>query len=399
MALRSERLPVYWRIPMTGDMSSWRNAPKTRGDWTPRSAGSLAPGRRDDGPGGYTYLDYMTEVARAAEAAGFYGGLLPSFPETDDPWIASAAMARATTTFRFMIAFQPGFLDPVQTARMSATLQRLSHGRVVYNIITGGGGPQQHWWGDFVGHDDRYARTAEFLDVLKGVWSGAPFDYAGDFYQVTNGGLRGALAGLPVPDVYFSGSSDAAIDAASAHADYYLSWLEHPHDLERKFDRVRERTALLGREARFAVRAHVIARPTEEEAWREVRLGWERGRPDQIEMLRNRKAESVGSRRLAAYQPGVPTGYEDLIIAPNLWSGIALLGDFPTIGIVGSYEQVAERLDDLVRIGADALVLAGLPHLEEAYRVGEEVLPLFLGRAALDVEPPRVAASVAGAAR
>ena len=390
-ALR-ERIPVYWRIPMSGDMSSWRNAPKTRGDWTPRAPGSIAPGRRDDERGGYTYLDYMTEVARAAEAAGFYGGLLPSFPETDDPWIASAAMARATTTFRFMIAFQPGFLDPVQTARMSATLQRLSRGRVVYNVITGGGGPQQHWWGDFTGHDDRYARTAEFLDIHKGVWPGGRFDYSGRFYQVTDGGLRGELAAQSLPDIYFSGSSDAAIDAASAPADYYLSWLEHPDDLKRKFDRVRERTAQLGREARFAVRAHVVARPTEEEAWREVRLGWERVRPEQIEMLRNRKAESVGGQRLASYQPGNPTGYEDLIIAPNIWSGIALLGDFPTIGIVGSYEQVAERLNDLVRIGADSLILAGLPHLEEASRVGEEVLPLFLGRAAPDL-------AVAGAPR
>lgn len=372
--MSSERIPIYWRIPMSGDMSSWRNAPKTRGDWTPAAPGSLAPGRRSGEPDGYSYLDYMTEVARAAEAAGFYGGLLPSFPETDDPWIASAGMARATTTFRFMIAFQPGFLDPIQAARMTSTLQTLSAGRVVYNIITGGGGPHQHWWGDFVEHDDRYVRTAEFLEALKASWTGKSAAY-------------------PVPDIYFSGSSDAAINAASAHADYYLSWLEHPDDLKRKFDRVRERTAALGREARFAVRAHVIARPTEEEAWREVRLGWERVRPEQIEMLRNRKAESVGSRRLASYQPGVASGYQDLIIAPNLWSGIALLGDFPTIGIVGSYEQVAERLDHLVRIGADALILAGLPHLEEASRVGEEVLPLFLGRAALDVVPPRLAAA------
>jgi len=368
MAAPGERIPIYWRIPMSGDMSSWRNAPKTRGDWTPPAAGSIAPGRRDGEPDGSSYLDYMIEVARAAEAAGFYGGLLPSFPETDDPWIASAAMARATATFRFMIAFQPGFLDALQATRMSATLQRISRGRVVYNIITGGGGPQQHWWGDFVEHDARYARTAEFLATLKNAWPAQHTEY-------------------PVPDIYFSGSSDAAIDAASAHADYYLSWLEHPDDLKRKFDRVRERAAQRGRTARFAVRAHVIARPTEEEAWREVRLGWERVRPEQIEMLRNRTAESIGSQRLAAYQPGVASGYKDLIVAPNLWSGIALLGDFPTIGIVGSYEQVAERLDDLVRIGADALILAGLPHLEEAFRVGEEVLPLFRGRAALTDRP------------
>jgi alkanesulfonate monooxygenase len=192
MASSGEAIPVYWRIPMSGDMSSWRNAPKTRGDWTPTVAGSIAPSRRDGDAS--TYIDYMTEVARAAESVGFYGGLLPSFPETDYPWIASAAIARATRTFRFMIAFQPGFLDPVHAARMSSTLQRLSRGRVVYNIITGGGGPQQRWWGDFVSHDDRYARTTEFLDVLKGVWSGGRFDYSGRFYNVSDAGLREPLA-------------------------------------------------------------------------------------------------------------------------------------------------------------------------------------------------------------
>ena len=369
---------VYWRIPMAGDRSSWRNAPKTRGDFTPTVPGSIDPGLRDGEPDGLSYLEYMIDVARAAEAAGFYGGLLPSFPQTDDPWIAAAAAARATTTFRFMVAFQPGFLHPVHAARMSASFQRLSEDRLVYNIITGGGGPEQLWWGDTTEHDQRYVRTREFLDVLKGVWDGGPFDYDGRFYQVRDGGLPGPLAGQPKPDLYFSGSSDAGIDAASEHADYYLSWLEHPDDLKAKFERVRERTSALGRQARFAVRAHVVARPTEEEAWEEIRLGWDNVPPEVLEKGVFGVSDSVGAQRQAAYQ-NERKRYQDLIIAPNIWAGVAYLGDMPTVGIVGSYEQVAERLDDLVAIGTDALLLSGLPHLEEAYRVGEEVLPLFGG--------------------
>jgi len=381
---------VYWRIPMAGDRSSWRNAPKTRGDFTPTVPGSIAPGLRDGEPDGLSYLEYMIDVARAAEAAGFSGGLLPSFPQTDDPWIASAAAARATTTFRFMVAFQPGFLHPVHAARMSASFQRLSEDRLVYNIITGGGGPEQLWWGDTTEHDQRYVRTREFLDVLKGVWNGGPFDYDGQFYRVRDGGLPGPLAGQPSPDLYFSGSSDAAIDAASEHADYYLSWLEHPDHLKAKFERVRERTSSLGRQARFAVRAHVVARPTEEEAWEEIRLGWENVPPQVLETGVFGASDSVGSQRQAAYQ-NERKRYQDLIIAPNIWAGVAYLGDMPTVGIVGSYEQVAERLDDLVAIGTDALLLSGLPHLEEAYRVGEEVLPLFGGvaRTARDLEVVR----------
>jgi alkanesulfonate monooxygenase len=371
---------VYWRIPMGGDRSSWRNDPGRRGDFSKTVPGSIDPGIRDGELDGLSYVEHIIDIARAAEAAGFYGGLLPSFPQTDDPWIAAAAAARATRTFRFMVAFQPGFLHPVHAARLSASLQRLSGGRLVYNIITGGGGPQQLWWGDTAEHDLRYLRTKEFLDVVKGVWDGGPFDYEGHFYRVSGGGLPGPLAGLEKPDLYFSGSSDAAIEAAAEHADYYLSWLEHPDDLQTKFERVRERTDALGRKARFAVRAHIVARPTEEEAWEEVRLGWERVPP---EILRSgvlrRGGDSVGAQRQASYQGVSPQRYEDLIVAPNIWAGIAYLGGMPTVGIVGSYEQAAERLDDLVRIGTDALVLSALPHLEEAYRIGEEVLPLFLG--------------------
>lgn len=373
---------VFWRIPMSGDRSSWRNHPKRRGDWSPSIPGSLTPGRRDGQPDGLSYIDHAVEVARATEAAGFVGGLLPSFPMTDDPWIVAAAVARATTTYRFMVAFQPGFLHPAHAARMSASLQRLSGGRLLFNIISGGGGPAQRWWGDTTTHDERYTRTAEFLDVFSGVWDGGPFDYDGEFYRVEGGGLPAPLAGQDRPEVYFSGSSPAAIQAFGHRADYFLSWLEHPDDLAAKFDSVRQTTAAAGQTARFSVRAHVVARPTEEEAWNEVRLGWERVDAQAMRArLASASGDSVGAARQQSYQRGRLECYEDLIVSPNIWAGIGYLGDFPTVGIVGSYDQVAERLDHLVRIGADSLILSGLPHLEEAYRVGEEVLPLFHGPA------------------
>src|SRR6202012_6113078 len=108
---------------------------------------------------------------------------------------------------------------------MSATLQAATGGRVVYNIISGGGGPQQLWWGDKVAHDDRYARTSEFLDVLKGCWSTDGLDCSGGFCRGGGGGLPEFLRGQPFPEIFFSGSSPAAIDAAGWHADYYLSRL------------------------------------------------------------------------------------------------------------------------------------------------------------------------------
>uniref|UniRef100_UPI0010417FD1 LLM class flavin-dependent oxidoreductase n=1 Tax=Actinomadura roseirufa TaxID=2094049 RepID=UPI0010417FD1 len=267
-------IDVYWRVHMEGDQKSLRRRGGSRGGFAPEIPGSLAPGVRDGAPDGFTHADYIAEVARATEAAGFTGGLLPSFPHTDDPWAAASSLARETSAYRFMIAFQPGFLHPVQAARMTATLQAATGGRVVYNIISGGGGPAQLWWGDKVDHDDRYARTSEFLDVLKGVWTGhetGGFDHEGRFYRVEGGRLPASLAGGPLPEIFFSGSSPAAIAAAGRHADYYLSWLEPFDALAEKFAAVREHSPV---PPRFAVRADVLARETDEEAWEEIRRGW-----------------------------------------------------------------------------------------------------------------------------
>ncbi|NUR89219.1 MAG: LLM class flavin-dependent oxidoreductase [Nonomuraea sp.] len=360
---------VYWRIGTHGDQPSLRRRRVSRGEWSPVVPGSLAPSPRDD----YSYVEHMGDVARASESAGFVGGLLPSFPNTDDPWAAAATLARETSSYRFMIAYQPGFLHPVQAARMTASLQRATGGRVVYNVISGGGGPDQLWWGDKVDHDDRYARTSEFLDVLKGVWSGEPYDFDGRFYQVEGARLPERLAGQPFPEVYFSGSSPAAIEAAGRHADYYLSWLEPFWALSDKFDQVRAAGAAA---PRFAVRIDVLARESEQEAWEEIARGW-----DNVDasVLRGATGDSIGWQRSRSFVTGAVTGYRDLEVQPHVWGGFHLLRGGPAFGLVGSYEQVAERLQELIGIGVGAFILAGVPHLEEAYRIGENVLPLVKG--------------------
>ncbi len=376
-------IDVFWRIPTHGEPSSLRNKLHHRGDWSQQEGDHIVHKGLSGGHGdGFTNLDYIAEVARAAEISGFQGGLIPSFPMTDEPWAISSFLARETSTFRFMIAFQPGFLNPVVAARMTASLQRATGGRALYNVITGGGGPAQLWWGDVAGHDDRYARTTEFLDVLRGVWSGERFSYQGKFYQVENAALPAQLLGQEFPEIYFSGSSDAALASASKHAEYYLSWLEPFDQLREKFDRVKERTEALGRQIKCAVRVDIIARRTEEEAWREVQRGFESlsdAERERYKRFAQQTGDSVGASRQRNNAPKELNNYRDFIIHPNVWSGLSLLRGGQTQGIVGSYEQVAERLDDLVKLGADAFILASTPHLEEAYRVGEEVLPLVRG--------------------
>jgi alkanesulfonate monooxygenase len=377
-------IDIFWRIPTHGEPSSHRSRRPFRGDWFPGDDGRRQLGLAGGGDDGFSYIDYLAEIARAAEISGFQGGLLPSFPMTDEPWAISSFLARETRTFRFMIAFQPGFLNPVTAARMTASLQRATGGRALYNIITGGGGPQQLWWGDSVAHDDRYARTAEFLDVLRGVWNGGgSFSHRGKFYQVENAGLPEALSRESFPEIYFSGSSDAALVSAARHADYYLSWLEPSAQLAEKFNRVKERTAQLGRKIKCAVRVDIVARATEEEAWREVSRGFENADPALVAGFKGgpgSTGDSVGAARQGGLRPRTLNSYRDLIIEPNVWSGFTLLRGGQTNGIVGNYQQVAEKLDQLVQLGADAFILASTPHLEEAYRVGEEVLPLVRGR-------------------
>ena len=376
-------IDFFWRIPTHGDPSSHRARTPFRGDWFPGNDNLRQAGLGGGGADGFTYIDYLAEIARAAELSGFQGGLIPSFPMTDEPWAISALLARETSTFRFMIPFQPGFLNPVVAARMTASLQRATGGRALYNVITGGGGPAQLWWGDSAGHDDRYTRTTEFLDVVRGVWRGGPFSYQGKFYQVEDAGLATPLSEQDFPEIYFSGSSDAALGSASKHADYYLTWLEPFEQLREKFARVHEKTALLGRKIKCAVRVDIVARVTEEEAWDEVRKGFDAVDPATLrQFLGADGGDSVGAARQRGNRPTTLNSYKDLITAPNIWSGFNLLRGGQTQGIVGSYQQVAERLDELVQLGADAFILASTPHLEEAYRVGEEVLPLVRGHGA-----------------
>jgi len=369
-------IDVFWRLPTHGEPDSHRSRIPYRDDLFPGHDGQA----QGELPAGYSYIDYLAEIARAAEISGFQGGLIPSFPMTDEPWMISAFLARETKTFRFMIPFQPGFLNPVVAARMTASLHRATGGRALYNVITGGGGPAQLWWGDTVSHDDRYSRTTEFLDVVRGVWQGQPFTYRGKFYQVEGASLVDPLSKEPFPEIYFSGSSDAALASASKHADFYLTWLEPFAQIKEKFRRVRERTAALGRQIRCAVRVDIVARATEEEAWREVRRGFENVDPAALQrFLAADAGDSIGAQRQRAGRPTSLSDYRDLISDPNVWTGFSLLRGGQTQGIVGSYQQVAERLDQLVELGTDAFILASTPHLEEAYRVGEEVLPLVRG--------------------
>ncbi|MFT3926971.1 MAG: LLM class flavin-dependent oxidoreductase [Myxococcales bacterium] len=359
----------FWRIVGSdGRKPGFGNG--DRGDVSP-SEKAIATGRD-----GFDAIDYAAAVARAAELSGFYGALLPTSRQSNETWLVSAALARETRKLHFLIAFQTGFIQPAYAAQMAATLQRITHGRVDWNIITGGDLAEQRAQGDYFAHDERYARTEDWLVALRKYWSDENAQHDGPFYRYEGGGLRGALRNQALPTIYFSGASDAALGVAAKVADVHLTWAEPPAQLEEIITRLGDRAAALGRTLRFGTRIDVVARDTEEEAWADVRkfaAGIAQG-PG----AKRVGSDSHGRARQTALHRGTFDKVEDLLVSPNLWAGMNLLGPVPAL--VGSYEQVAERLEEYQDIGLTTFILDGAPHLEEAFRVGQEVLPLLRNR-------------------
>lgn len=364
-----------WRLPVHGDGRRAHDL-HTRGEWNRQTASRVAP--KIDEPD-FAYIDYLSQVARAADIGGFHGALVPAFRHTEDPWMLSAALARETRRLRFLIAIQPWFIHPSYASQMAASLQRLSHGRVEWNVITGGGGSEQRSYGDFIDHAARYERTGEFLDYVKGYTAGEPFTFEGKHYRVEEGGLKAPMNQYGLPRLWLAGASEASMRIAAKHGDIHLTWAEPVEKQKEVIDQARRaiESSGYGRELGFGVRVDILARETEEQAWAELRQ-MHASVSDSSRGFGNRRrsdSESVGAARQSALR-GSGQKFEDLIVGRNAWAGMSAIRGGPGLVIVGSHEQVAERLAEYVDIGVTQFILASNPHLEEAYRVAEEVLPL-----------------------
>ncbi|MFF4192857.1 LLM class flavin-dependent oxidoreductase [Nonomuraea sp. NPDC001831] len=360
----------HWFLPTTGDGHDVRSAITTTDAFRPAARPAT--------------LGYLTQVARAAEQAGFEGALTPVGAGCPDPWIVCAALAQHTDRLRTLVAFRTGYALPTLLAQQAAAFQEISGGRLLLNVVTGGDPVEQRAYGDFLDHDARYARTAEFLHVLRRSWDGVPFDHHGEHYRVEGGGLAGPLD--PRPPLYFGGASPAAEQVAARHADVVLMWGEPPAAVAERVARLRALAAPLGRELRYGLRVHVIARDTNEAAWAEAdRLlaGMDPGRIAEAQR-RFARYDSVGQRRMVDLHAG---GTRDLEIHPGLWAGVGLVREGAGTALVGSYDEVVTLLREYAATGVTEFVLSGWPHLEEAYRVGEYVLPRLTPEPAREPAP------------
>jgi alkanesulfonate monooxygenase len=360
----SEPARFHWFLPTGGDGRSLASG-----------VHGLGIGGAVEGPAARpASLAYLTQLAQAADSLGYEAVLTPTGAHCADAWIVTAALIAATRRLKFLIAFRPGLVEPALAAQMAATFQELSGGRLLLNVVTGGSDAEQRSYGDREGHDARYARAEEFLDVVRQAWTGERFDHHGRFYDVDGGVLR--QPPRPIPPVYLGGSSDAALPVAARHADCYLSWGEPPAQLAEKIARVREAAAARGRELRFGLRIHVITRDTEAQAWADAERLIE-GLDDAAiaaGQARLRALESVGQQRMTALHGG---SRDRLVVAPNLWAGIGLVRGGAGTALVGSHQQVAERIADYQAVGVQEFILSGYPHLEEAYAFAEGVRPLL----------------------
>ncbi|MEV6875766.1 LLM class flavin-dependent oxidoreductase [Amycolatopsis sp. NPDC051128] len=360
---------LHWFLPTSGDGRTIVERFHAN-----RSAGPAA--QRDPD------LDYLAQVARAAERQGFEGVLTPTGTWCEDAWLTTAALIRETTRLKFLVAFRPGVISPTLAAQMAGTFQRLSGGRVLLNIVTGGDAVEQRRFGDWHDHDARYARTDEFLTIVRGVWSGRPFSFEGEHLRVE--GATTLAAPDPVPPIYFGGSSPAALPVAARHADVYLTWGEPPAQVAEKIGKVRE---LAGdRPIRFGVRLHTISRDTSAEAWAEARKLLDALSPEQVAKAQAQLAasESVGQQRMVALHGGKSDGgVRGLEIHPNLWAGVGLVRGGAGTALVGSHEEVADLIEEYHGVGVTEFVLSGYPHLEEAYWFGDGVRPELARRGLL----------------
>lgn len=366
---------LHWFLPTGGDGRTLVDRHAHEGSAGGRPGGPSADGVRPPD------IHYLAQIATAAEHLGFEGVLTPTGTWCEDAWLVTAALVPLTRRLKFLVAFRPGLISPVLAAQMAATYQRLSAGRLMLNIVTGGDATEQRRFGDRLDHDQRYARTDEFLTVVRGAWQGRPFDFEGRHFQIA-GGLT-AVPPDPLPPVFFGGSSPAAGPVAAAHADVYLTWGEPPADVAEKIAWIRRLARERGRDVRFGIRLHVIARDAARDAWAVADRLLADLDEDTVAAAQQTlgRSQSVGQQRMLALHKGSRDGLE---ISPNLWAGIGLVRGGAGTALVGSHGDVADRIEEYHRLGIDHFVLSGYPHLEEAYWFGEGVIPELAARGLVD---------------
>jgi alkanesulfonate monooxygenase len=345
---------VLWFLPTHGDG---------------RYLGTQEGGRQID-------FRYLRQIAQAADDLGYFGVLLPTGRSCEDSWVVASAVAPHTRRLRYLVAVRPGLQSPSVAARMTATLDRVTEGRLLINVVTGGDPNENKGDGIFLSHDERYQVTREFLLVYKDLLAGKTVNFSGKHINIEGGRVLFPPIQQPHPPLYFGGSSGAGTAIAAETIDKYLTWGEPPRAVAEKVNAVAMLAEARGRRLSFGIRLHVIVRETNEKAWAAANDLIRHVSDDAIAKAQAAFAnmDSVGQRRMTELHGG---RRDKLEISPNLWAGVGLVRGGAGTALVGDPPTVAARIREYMEVGIDTFILSGYPHLEEAYRFAELVFPLL----------------------
>ncbi len=312
--------------------------------------------------------EYVRKLALRSEEIGFDVTLLAELNLNDikgpdapslDAWSTAAALAAVTEHLELMVAVRPNFHNPALLAKRAANIDRISGGRLSLNVVSSWWAEEARQYGAFFDrHDERYDRTGEWLDVVKGLWTETPFSHEGKYYTVSETMLEPKPVQKPWPVLYAGGESEAGKRLISDKADAFLTHGDPPEPIAAKIQDMRgRREEVGGRPLRFGVAGFVVCRPTEEEAQAEV---------SRITDVR----QSASSY----------TNYQDWVSNTKLERKVSL-EDYSVsnrglrTGLVGTPDQIADRILELEAVGVDLLLLQFSPQLEEMERFAEEVIP------------------------
>lgn len=318
-------------------------------------------------------FQYIKAVAQAAEKAGFSTMLLPTGEACLDSMVVASNLISHTSKLNFLFAVRPGSMAPSTFAKQFGTVHYWSGGRALVNIVTGGSPVELASQGDFLDHTNRYHRTREFIQVLKKYFTEEKFSHEGQYYTLKNASL------FPkpneVPQIYFGGASDIGKDVAAAESDVYMLWGETLENTRDRIEEMKKRASEYGRTLSYSVSFQVILGETEEEAFQNANKLLSKTEISRLEQKKSmaNKGESVGVKRL--YDLMESGKDNNFVIGPNIWAGLAQVLPGNSIALVGTPEQVSDRIVEFVELGFDKVLLRGFPHLETIEALGELVIP------------------------
>ena len=324
-------------------------------------------------------VEYLSEVARVAEKAGFINLLVPTGTHCLDAWVMAGAVAQHTEKIRFCVAFRPGLTSPTFAAQTANTVDKITGGRLTINVVTGSGPSDQMRYGDHLKHDERYDRTEEFLDIVKAIWysNGEHINYKGKYYDIRDSAIFPDHVTMPHPPLYLGGSSEEGRRVGAKHSDVHMMYAVDIDRIAADVLDMRKRAEEYNRqdEIKFGIRMHIVCRETKQEAHlaaEKIIEGSDLSNTTAWSEMSRKSTESVGQKRINEMG-----NRESLWITDTLWMGVNKVRGGAGASLVGTPDMIAKALKEYVEVGVDCFILSGWPHVEEAEIFGKEIMPLL----------------------